>query len=43
MSCIIRKALVLVIAVILCGAFVGCSEPAEKDTQQHGSGGGHHH
>ena len=40
---IIRKALVLIVAVILCGAFVGCSEPSEKDTPQHGSGGGHHH
>lgn len=39
----LRKALVFIIVVVLCGAFVSCSEPSKKDTPQHGGGGGHHH
>ncbi|HHT9114588.1 MAG TPA: hypothetical protein ACFYD0_14875 [Candidatus Wunengus sp. YC65] len=42
MNRIFRRALVFVIVVVLCGAFVSCSEPSKKDTPKHGSGGHHH-
>ncbi len=46
MNHIVRKALVFCIIVILCGVYMGCSEPSKKSstdkTSQHSHGGRGH-
>ena len=42
MNRILRRALVFVIVVVLCGTVASCSEPSKKDTPKQGSGGHHH-